>query len=356
MFDHRHYVPLLKGKAGEFGALAELSSDTKAKITPFIDVPPVTEDWRTKKPSKPLGVHLTDIAKKTKVAWGVERPLFVDLFWIDLKERTENGAHPLGAMFDRLRKTNVLGIPSTGFDRDEDYNDEAKSIIDTDRRGVCIRLLDDDMEDLASLEEQLNELRGALGVGRKSVHLLMDFREVGSGDVDRCAQVGIEVINSLSNIGDYRTVTLAASGFPGSLAKVEATSTMKLPRTELSLWKKVSAGKGLTRIPTFGDYGIAHPELLEADWRKFKLSGSIRYTLEKDWLIVKGGSIEKYGFKQFHKLAHHLANRDEFYGAEFSWGDEYISKCAVKKTTSGNLTTWRKIGTSHHITVVGEQI
>lgn len=357
MFDHRHYVPLLKGKAGEFGALQELSAATKTKITPLIDIPPVTDNLQTGKPKKPLGVHLAYIADKIKAAWGKDRPIFVDLFWIELKDRTEKGVHPLACIFDRLRKIEVLGVPSTGFDRDDEYNSNAKDVIANDRRGVCIRLLDDDMEDLPNLKDQLEELQDTLGVTRKTVHLLMDFRDVGLGDVERCAQVSIDVINKLPSISEYRTLTLAASGFPSSLAKVEPSSTLKLPRTELALWRKVIAsGKGLRRVPTFGDYAIAHPDLLEADWRKFKLSGSIRYTLEKDWLVVKGGSIQKHGFKQFHKLAHQLANREDFYGADFSSGDDYISKCAAKAATSGNLTTWRRIGTNHHITVVGKQV
>jgi hypothetical protein len=357
VFDHRHYVPLLKGKAGEFGALAELSVATKAKITPLIEVPPVTDNLETGKPNKPLDIHLAYIADKIKAAWGDDRPLFVDLFWIELKDRTDKGVHPLACIFERFRSIGVLGIPSTGFDRDHDYNSTAKAIIATDQRGVCIRLLDEDMEDTGSLKDKLQDLQKSLGVARKSVHLLMDFRDVAAEDVERSAEVSIELINTLPGISDYRTLTLAASGFPGSLAKVESSTTAKLTRTELSLRKKVlSQGTGLQRIPTFGDYAIAHPDLLEADWRKFKLSGSIRYTLEKDWLIVKGGSIEKHEFKQFHKLANQLSNRTDFYGADFSWGDKYIAKCATKQVTSGNLTTWRKIGTNHHITVVGAQI
>ena len=35
MFDHTHYVPILKGKEGEFSALRELKAETKDLLTPF---------------------------------------------------------------------------------------------------------------------------------------------------------------------------------------------------------------------------------------------------------------------------------------------------------------------------------
>ena len=45
MFDHRHYVPILKGKMGEYTALAELRDEQKDSLTPLIEVPPVPWDY-----------------------------------------------------------------------------------------------------------------------------------------------------------------------------------------------------------------------------------------------------------------------------------------------------------------------
>ena len=38
MFDHRHYVPILKAKAGECWALSNLKSPTRNIITPVIEL------------------------------------------------------------------------------------------------------------------------------------------------------------------------------------------------------------------------------------------------------------------------------------------------------------------------------
>jgi hypothetical protein len=44
MFDHRHYVPILKGKGEAYRSLAELDSTTKARLTPLIEIPSIPWD------------------------------------------------------------------------------------------------------------------------------------------------------------------------------------------------------------------------------------------------------------------------------------------------------------------------
>ena len=38
MFNYNHYVPILKAKDGEFGALSELPEEIKSRISPVIDI------------------------------------------------------------------------------------------------------------------------------------------------------------------------------------------------------------------------------------------------------------------------------------------------------------------------------
>lgn len=39
MFDYKHYVPIVRWKAGERTALRELYDDDKAGLTPLIEIP-----------------------------------------------------------------------------------------------------------------------------------------------------------------------------------------------------------------------------------------------------------------------------------------------------------------------------
>jgi hypothetical protein len=86
------------------------------------------------------------------------------------------------------------------------------------------------------------------------------------------------------------------------------------------------------------------------------MSASIRYTTPESWLIVKGRNVNQYGFEQYYDLCKQLIGRPEYVGPEFSWGDEFIWKCAQETAGTGNATTWRKVGVNHHLTLVARQL
>ena len=110
-------------------------------------------------------------------------------------------------------------------------------------------------------------------------------------------------------------------------------------------------------MPTYGDYSIAHPEIVEIDPRVMSMSASIRYSSTSQWVIIKGESIKIGGFKQFPILSNKLTSIPEYSGKDFSWGDEQIYNYAnATDNKSGNATTWRSIGNNHHFTLVTNQI
>ena len=93
-------------------------------------------------------------------------------------------------------------------------------------------------------------------------------------------------------------------------------------------------------------------------FRKISLrqTPSIRYTIDESWLVVKGKNLRDYSFSQFYDVCRNLIARPEYCGPAFSWGDWYINECANTREGPGNLTTWRKVGTSHHLAFVASQI
>lgn len=353
MFNYNHYVPLLKGKRGEFNALAQLSHKVKSLITPFIDVPRVSRS-----DEEEIDVHLMKIVNNLKLSWGTENPIFIDLADIDLTQRTADGSHPVKYLFGLLRAASIRAIPCTGpIDRDSDYNNAIATVLKEDNSGICIRILYEDMDSIEELSEAINDLLGLLTITRQDVHLLLDFKDIRNGDIAKLARKAVRIINNLHNIASWKTLTMAASGYPDSLSSVKGDSTAEINRLEFLLWGSVISDKTVKRHPSFGDYGIVHPILLELDPRTMRSSAKIRYTLNDRWLIIKGHSLKKEPkFKQYHNLSGQLANKKEFIGAHYSWGDDYIAKCAMKTVTSGNLETWVKVDTNHHLTFVSEQI
>ena len=349
MFDYKHYVPLLKAKEGEFGALSELTEGVKNQISPLMDIFPDSET--------PLDKRLAKIAKRIGTIWGCDRPIFVDQFGIKLKERVLGKEHPLSFIFDQLRTLNVKDIPTTGFDRDKAYYNAIENIVKTDNRGICIRLLIDDMENTDELYDNLESLLSNLDIPYKAAHLILDFRELKVDQVGTAIETAINAMRKIPHINDWCTLTVAASGFPGSIREINTHSSGKLPRTDYLLWTSlINRKQEIERLPSFGDYGIQHPDLLELDWKSITLVSNIRYTLPDVWLIIKGGSNKKYGWHQSHKLSKELVNMPEYYGKTLSWGDNYISLCSEETVGPGNPTIWRKVGTNHHITLVSKQI
>ncbi len=352
MFNYNHYVPLLKGKRGEFGALANLSQKVKPLITPFIDVPRVSRN-----DDERINVHLMKIVNNIKTSWGTQNSIFIDLADIDLTQRTDDGTHPVIYLFGLLRAALIKAIPCTGLDRDTDYNDAIAKVLKEDNEGVCVRVLHEDMDDIEDLSKGLNGLLKVLDITHKDVHLLLDFKDIRNIDIAKLARKAIRIIEQLHKIASWGTLTIAASGFPDSLSSVKADSTTEINRMEFLLWRSIITDKTLKRRPSFGDYGIVHPILLDLDPRTMRSSAKIRYTLNEKWLVIKGHSLKKEPkFKQYHDLSNRLIKKKEFIGSHFCWGDDYVTKCAIRTAGSGNLETWVKVDTNHHLTFVSEQI
>jgi hypothetical protein len=110
------------------------------------------------------------------------------------------------------------------------------------------------------------------------------------------------------------------------------------------------------RLPTFGDYGINHPEVPPLDMRLVRPSAKIRYTSKDSWLIVKGINVRENGYRQFRDLSRSVIKSTHFLGKDFSFGDKYIADCAGGGGGTGNLTTWQKVDTNHHIQKVVDDI
>ena len=77
MFTDKHYVPILRGKMGEYKALATLDDRTKKKLTPLISIPPPSTDFKTLLPRKSIDEHLGSAANNIAKHWGTTRSFFI---------------------------------------------------------------------------------------------------------------------------------------------------------------------------------------------------------------------------------------------------------------------------------------
>src|SRR5271167_3498244 len=144
MFDYRHYVPILKGRDGEYGALNRLSSASREGMTPLIELPPIAWDFEAERPSRTIDTHLKKVGQKIERAWGAGRPFFLDLLWIGQTERMNDGRHPVEFVFSAVRTRGLVAIPVVGLLSDESYLAACTEAAREDGFGVCIRIQRED--------------------------------------------------------------------------------------------------------------------------------------------------------------------------------------------------------------------
>lgn len=355
MGEHNHYVPILKGRLGEFSALGALKQATKAGLTPLIEVPPVPWDFEGEQPAKSLDAHLIPVGENCARYWGTGRPLFVDLAWISDQE-TSNGEHPLGSVLADLRARGVQAIPVAGISREGPYIEAAADAIAQDGLGVCLRLDLDDLRSISTLDRQLVATCTDLAVSRSDVDLLLDFAAFDAGQAPAIEMAASMVLTSLPTPDEWRSLTMAGGAFPLNLSGFKGEA--RIARADFDVWRALAINRAaeLPRRPAFADYAVQHPEPEEVDPRLMKMSAAARYATPTEWLILKKKNVRDHGFEQFHEIAADLVARPEFRGAAFSAGDGAIEECARETSGPGNATTWRKIATNHHLETVISQI
>jgi hypothetical protein len=349
------YVPILKGKAGEYSALKDLTVPVKAAMTPLVEIPNIPWDYVNDRPSKTVDEFLEKFGEKLVQNWGT------DVIWIDLPdslqgEKMKDGSHPLVHIFTGTRNKQIKTVPVVDLKRPTVYLDAVKIICKEDRRGICLRLYPEDLND-ADLGSTLESFLSELGVSSSEVDLILDFKDILPNQESTIYLAVKEGIESLPKIEEWRTFVLAASSFPKDLSEFGRDTVSRTPRIEWLVWQQLFKNRSqFKRLPIFGDYSISHPEMVEVDPRIMTMSANMRYTSDEEWIIIKGQGVKIKGYGQFTDLCKELLKMPEYKGKTFSKGDEYVSDCGSGKEGSGNATTWRWIGLTHHLTFVVDQL
>lgn len=330
-------------------------------------IPPAWPDGKSQPiPAKTIDDHIKSVTKAfTKALKGLPS-VILDGYYIEVEDELDNGTSPIDALFASLRAAKIQFIPAIGLDREDDYANSVKSAIADDGRGCCLRLVQSDLEGLAELDDQISGLLDVLSIKRKDIDLLVDF----GPKVPQKALLPF-MIDALPTLEQWRSLTIASSSFPENMMDQKTNSIKELDREEWLAWTWLRAKKNVKRLPTFGDYAINHPVLVEIDPRLMLKSPNIRYTDTLNYVVAKGQAQPRKKKKptpeetaarealapsvQYPKLAAKIKSHPAWKGKKFSWGDEFIDKCSRKECV-GNATDWRAVGTCHHIALVVQQI
>lgn len=364
-FDHRKYVPCLRWKQGEYRAISQLPPSSKDMLVPLIEVPEFGKqaqgwDHETAKKIKTIDKHLGLFTERVYKKWN-DSPSFIDLGLISSNQRMKNNVHPVSFIFSELR--GLLGcrvIPVTGLSRDNVYQQKIKAASTKDKNGICLRIT---VEQTArnSFKPEIDSLLTTLGIQPKNCDFILDLgapnNYVPLDDFSTAIRIIVSRVPYLKN---WRTFTFLGTSFPETMGSIRE-GTEIVPRHEWQLYKKLilSFGKIGLRLPSFGDYAISHPKVFDVDMRVMKPSATIRYTIDDGWYIVKGKKVRDKrltNYSQYRKLCKQVLVSGYYCKPEFSWGDNYIQECANGTVTTGSLSTWRQVGTNHHIVKVTQDI
>ncbi|WMT19185.1 beta family protein [Parageobacillus toebii] len=321
------YVPIMKFKQGEKDALYQLPTELKEKVMPLFEITP---DVIQKE--KSLGISQI---------W--ELPYFFDIspeYYSELSDEEYLG------LLEKCQGGVVPIIKLT------DNSERVETIIARVQNGVAIRIyLDEILDD--NFPKLFSDLTHKLNLSETD--LIIDVRFVESGEINIKSTLTKEALNRINNISEFRTTIVASNSFPQNLSTYDKHSLVIIPRNESKFYNKVKQHfeeKGIKIV--YSDYGVNH-------WTYFEyvpgmqVTFNIRYTYYDNFVIYRGDSIKRGGFNfaKVQEACNALINSSYFLGQNFSWADQEIyDKAHGVVNKPGNPTTWRALGTNHHIVFI----
>lgn len=341
-FGPDHYVPVLKVKRGEKAALQAIPTPLRAYITPLLEIV-------ERKPEKTIDAHLVTAFKDLQ-----ETTRIYSRCLIDARELEAEGVAAARAVFHRASVDRIIFTPVTGISRTADV----AAALDHSDNGIAIRLTRREFE-AGALPRGLSRFMINHKLDPARVDLIIDL-----GPVDNMIQEGVSDLATsfLSVVPDqrvWRTLTLSACAFPMSMGGVERDSHDLAERNEWRVWRDRlhTNRRALVRLPSYSDCGIQHTKGVEGfDPRTMQASAAIRYTLQEDWLLIKGvGVRSRPPSQQFPRLAKQLVYgrlSTHFAGPSHCSGCLGVKDAADGAAGFGALEAWRRLGTIHHITTV----
>lgn len=349
------YLPLLRWKAAEVGALTELEPRIRQFVFPVMELCPTafirykrTKGKRYEKEVLPINTLLKKLVK-LKGATG-DQAVGIDLIHIKDSESPYDCRSIWNLISTSQKTLNLRIVPVTGFNgKGKSYQELIGSLTKEFRDGLCVRV---SLEDISrrSFTQDIDKLLSILQHEPRNIDLILDLKLVDSKTPEYATISG-----QIPQVTNWRSVTLLGASFPVDLTHLEANNTHELLRLEWSKWQNEvqKVGDKLVRVPMFGDYTAQHP-LYREPVRNPRVSASIRYTTSDRWVVFRGEWIGKKngsGCAQYPAWAQLLVARSDLYsGASFSYGDEYIMRKSIDGTKPGGRRDWLTVEINHHIT------
>lgn len=346
-FGPNHYVPVLKVKRGEKGALRLIRPDLRLTITPLLEI----VEWKENESKPRLSDHLDTAFKNlAESVQGYPR------CFLDARELATQGQVAAEEVFERAISDGIPLIPVTGISG----RDDVLAALGSSERGLAIRLTRSDFE-AGDLSRRLIKFAANYNIGLEDTDLILDLGPVEEMVIEGVTRLAVQFLGVIPHIQAWRTLTISASAFPKSMGVIDRNSHTEIERSEWKAWQELRKDERLVRVPTYSDCAIQHPAGVEGfDPVRMQVSAAVRYALSDSWLLIKGeGTRARRLSVQFPWLAKQLVYghlRDHFRGDTHCEGCASIKASADGQPRLGSAEVWRRIGTIHHVTEVTQAL
>ena len=325
------YIPFLKAKANEFGAIKALGNAQKEVIAPFFDLP-LKKDMTAAVLKKVIDGAARKFALNMK---GIPE-YFVDDY--DIPDNLIiNGKQGYEYFAERMFAEGLNFNPVVGIDRSAArqsciFSAAIRNITKNCR--VALRVTADDLNDYRLVRSDiLNLIRQGEGIYERWV-LVIDNRVcLGVDPATRATQIANFCSAAYADHA-YEGIVITGLSLPPVIGDILATNNeIHLPRNEVGIYNLTASFISGAKI-FFGDYTVVSPDYSDSDIEPQNMlnvtAPKVVYSYNHNHYIVRGGSLKSHprGFKQYNDIAARIVAQP-FFRHNFSAGDLFLADKAL---------------------------
>jgi len=325
-----------------------LSIACKARVTPLFELGLPNTPFKKGAKPKPLPQHIDDSLELVRTEW-TGLPLFLDLRHFS-PENTPPDPLEIDRVFSVARQKQLLVVPVTSPLWPQVCQSAIRGVIQADGHGVMLRLEPVFFESQDKVLTLLQRLLRVLGIDKGQVDILIDLSyQKEKANVETLEQ---KYLGLLPDLGQWRTVTVAAGCFPDSISNNQIKEWIPYKRADWLGYNSVAnlQFQANSRIPSYGDYGVRPFGRQRGGGRA--PAPNIRYTSTNS--IWTRRDLNQVG--AIRAICQDLIKQSFFSGANYSEGDKLIAQKAANPGTNGTAEKWIEWCTNHHLELTSSQI
>lgn len=324
------YLPMMRTKAGEITALRMLSPAARARVLPVFHM---------------CATIAAGFGSGLSAAWAGQ-PTALDGSW---NAGQHGSSHMFQGLLAAMRSGGIPTIPVVGQTDPGHYQAAVHPMVGPD--GVAVKAT---LGQLPSVPAWI----ASAGWSPADVDLIVDLKHIAGFDLGSFSGYVLSSLNSASSsFSSFRSVTLASGAAPkdaGSLSR----GVNRITRLDWHLWNAIHPHLPLV---DYADYMTGHPDLTDPPGAAMATATvSARYSLDNEWLIIKGfpvgGATGQPMDVQYRAHANTIVADPGFNGIPNCWADTEIAAAASVIAGRGSRQKWSEFAANRHMSLVADRL